>query len=126
MSYTNVAHCGNEHTDWLNAIEFYKQDLDILQKRLAEVASKNNGREAMAGVEHFQNQFIVQRNNIDILRHNINEHAGKVFADAKEHAGKIENVLIGEHDQMKDEFNSFEKVVKDLREEFNQFLVKWM
>jgi len=126
MSYINVSKLSRPPAESMRGLVFYKEEIKILQHRLEEVASKNNSFEARQGIEHFQNQFIVQRNNIDVLRHNINEHAGKVFADAKEHAGKIETVLIGEHDQVKDEFNSFEKVVKDLREEFNQFLVKWM
>lgn len=80
----------------------------------------------MAGVEHFQNQFIFQRNNIDELIHSIREHAGKVATDAKEHAGKMETGLAGEHSRLKEQFDIFEKIVKDLRLEFNLFLTKWM
>jgi vacuolar-type H+-ATPase subunit H len=126
MSYTTVTHCGNDHLEWLKSIDFYEDEFDTLEKRLMEIADKNSGHEVMAGVEHFQNQFIVQRNNIDELRHSINEHAGKVSADAKAHAGKMETYLIGEHDRVKDQFNIFEKIVKELRHEFNLFLAKWM
>lgn len=126
MSYTDTSHCGTDHNDWLQAIEFYEKDLDILENRLSEVASKNTSHDAMAGVEHFQNQLIVQRNNIDELRHSINEHVEHVADDVKHHAGKIETIFVGEHDKMKDEFESFEKVVKELRKEFNEYLSKWM
>jgi hypothetical protein len=63
MNYTSVAHCGHEHQEWIKAMDFYKDDLQLLQKRLMEIAGKNNGHDTMAEVEHFQNQFIVQRNN---------------------------------------------------------------
>lgn len=126
MNYTSVSVCGNDHSEWVRALDFYKDDIRTLEKRLLEMAAKNNGHEAMASVEHFQNQFIVQRNNIDELRHSVNEHAGQVASEARAHAGKMEDRHTAEHDQLKEQFSSFEKVFNDLRHEFNSFLTRWM
>lgn len=126
MSYTTVAHCGTDHQQWLKAIDFYDNELDILEDRLAEVATKNNGQEAMKGVEHFQNQFIIQRNTIDELRHYIHEHEDNVLKDVKAHAGHIETQQVKNHDALKEEFNGFEKVINELRDEFKLYLTKWM
>ena len=125
MNYTTVSHCGNDHQEWLKGVEFYDQDLDTLEKRLMEIVTKNNTRDVMAGVEHFQNQFIVQRNNIDELRHSINEHAGKVASGAKAHEGRMETTLVGEHEGLGEQVRSFEKVFNELRHEYNLFLAKW-
>ena len=54
MTYTTVTYCGNDHTVWLNSIDFYKNEFDTLEKRLVEVAGKNNGSEIEG-----KNQFIV-------------------------------------------------------------------
>ena len=126
MSYTNAAHLGAEHKTWLNSLEFYEKELDILESRLAEVAGKNTDAEARAGVEHFQNQFIVQRNNIDELKHAVNEHAHLAFEDAKHHAGHVETTRIDEHHKIDDQVKTFEKVINDLRHEYNLYLSKWM
>lgn len=126
MSYTTVAHCGTDHQEWLKAIDFYDNELDILEERLTEVARKNNSEDALKGVEHFQNQFIIQRNTIDELRHNINEHAHKVATDVQSHAGRIETQQVKDHDTVKEEFESFEKVINELRDEFKLYLSKWM
>jgi hypothetical protein len=126
MSQTNATVLNYEHSDWLKAIDFYKEDIMILQKRLAEVAFKNTSAEAMAGVEHFQNQFIIQRNNLDELRHYINEHIQHFVKDAAIHGDNLESQTIDEHLQRKDEFISLEKIMADLRHEFNDFLAKWM
>lgn len=126
MSYTTIAHCGHDHLTWLKNIDFYDDELDTLENRLVEIVKKNNGQEAMAGVEHFQNQFIVQRNNIDELRHSIHEHEGFVAEDAKLHQGRMDKRREQEHDELKERVNSFEKVINDLRQEFNLFLAKWM
>ena len=126
MTYTAATHCKNDHSEWLNSFDFYKREFDILEKRLQEVAQKNTGTEFMSWVEHFQNQFVVQRNNIDELKHSIHVHAAKVAEDAQKHAGKMESVLVAEHDQVKEQIKDFEKIVNDLRHEFNLFLAKWM
>jgi hypothetical protein len=115
-----------EHTDWLRAIDFFKDDLSVLQKRLAEVAFKNSRESVQSGVEHFQNQFIIQKNNLDELRHYVNEHIAHVqdkYSAAHPLAG---NDLIAEHEQRKLEFLSLEKTMANLRHEFNTFLAKWM
>ena len=126
MSYTTVLYCGTDHSEWLKCIDFYDNEFDILEKRLLELVQKNNGKETMSWVEHFQNQFVVQRNNIDELRHRIHEHAAKVSSDVQQHAGKIESTLAVEHDEMNEQFGIFEKIVNDLRHEFNLFLSKKM
>lgn len=125
MSYTSVLHCGTDHSQWLKSINFYKDDLITMEDRLLEIVKKNNSKEAMAGIEHFQNQFILQRNNMHDLIHAIHEHDHRVVSEAKEHAGKVETILASEHDDLKDHFESFEKIFNELRHEFNLFLSRW-
>lgn len=126
MSYTTVAHCGADHSQWIKSLEFYDDELDTLENRLVEIVKKNNGKETMAGVEHFQNQFVVQRNNIDELLHAVHEHDRAVAKDAQAHAGKMNTAEIDNHSKLKDQVESFEKVFNDLRHEYNGFLSKWM
>ena len=110
----------------MKELDFYNEELSLLEKRLLEIADKNNGKEVMAEVEHFQNQFIVQRNNMDVLQHNINEHNNKVAEDAKAHAGKMEVSKEHDHKELKTQIEMFEKVFNELRHEYNRFLSKWL
>ena len=126
MSYTNTAQLGLEHKEWISKLDFYIEELHIMENRLTEVATKNSSIEARAGMEHFQNQFIVQKNNIDELKHKIKEEAHLAFNDASQHAGRVEEHRIEEYKTMGAEIKDFEKVVNELRHEFNQYLSKWM
>jgi hypothetical protein len=126
MTYTAVTHCGNDHSHWLKDLGFYDEELDTLEKRLLEIVRKNNGKEVMTGVEHYQNQFVIQRNNIDQLQHDIREHDGIVAAEAQAHAGKMKSTEVGEHSKLKEQVEAFEKVFNELRHEYNRFLSKWM
>lgn len=126
MSYTSASHLMTRDNSWLRSLEFYQTELGILENRLAEVANKNTSMDARAGVEHFQNQFIVQRNNIDELKHEIKEHDHMVYEDARHHEGKVDLGRVSQNERIHDSVKSFEKVVNELRLEFNQFVSKWM
>lgn len=60
-----------ENTEWKNKLNFYGEEISILSGRLAEITSKNSNKEMLSEVEHFQNQFIIQQNNIDEIKHGI-------------------------------------------------------
>ncbi|HVZ55364.1 MAG TPA: hypothetical protein VG870_01790 [Chitinophagaceae bacterium] len=126
MPYTAVSHIGHEHQDWLRALSFYKDELAILDRRLREVAIKNTQSEAAQGVEHFQNQFLIQRNNIDELSHRIREHYDKITSEAKITAGHVEKELVREHQALRDDYTGLERLLQELRHDFNRFLSKWL
>lgn len=46
MSNINIKHIKNLHNDWLRGLEFYKQEIEILQNRLDEITADNTGKEA--------------------------------------------------------------------------------
>lgn len=116
----------NDHITWLGSLDFYEKEFDILEGRLLEIAKKNNVPEALVGIEHFQNQFIIQHSNIDELKQVIHQHTFLVAEEAKAHQGEAENVLLQDHNRLQEQFNTFEKIANELRLEFNQFLEKWM
>ena len=42
------------------------------------------------------------------------------------YAGRIDQKRIGEEDALNNEYEGLEKVIKEMRREFNAFLSKWM
>jgi hypothetical protein len=97
-----------------------------MDSRLAEIAAKNSSFEARQGIEHFQNQFIIQKNNMYELNHEINLYVQKLGDDSKLHQGRVEAGKIEEHNVLQEKYEVFEKVMNGLRHEFNDFLGKWM
>ncbi len=126
MSYTTITRIGTDHTIWQKGFGFYKDELEIMESRLSEVASRNTTFEARQGVEHFQNQFIVQRNNIAELKHEVNLYVEKLGSDAQKHGGRMETGMMSEHAELHEKYEDFERVMNVLRHEFNEYLSKWM
>lgn len=126
MTYTRITQAGNDHSFWRKGLEFYADEIEIMESRLIEITSKNSSFEARQGIEHFQNQFIVQRNNMDELNHEINLYVQQLGDDAQNHQGRVEVGRLAEHDALQEKYEVFEKVMNGLRHEFNDFLGKWM
>jgi hypothetical protein len=126
MSYTSITKMENLHDEALRGLNFYKEDIDILEKRLVEVAAKNSSFEARQDIEHFQNQFVVQQNNIHDLKHKIKIHVHELSVQSSTHGGRVETERLGIEKELADEYQDLEKVINEMRHEFNRFLSKWM
>jgi hypothetical protein len=122
MAYDNMTAVNAEHHEWLQGLDFYLEDLKIHEQRLMELAGKNSDFEVSRDIEHFQNQFIIQRNTIDELRHAIREHMTGFGQSIARGDGRFETGHRLTHEELKDGYLSFEKIMNELRHEFGVFL----
>lgn len=114
------------HTEWMSKLKFYSDDIIIMKERLAEIASKNNQQEVMASVEHFQNQFIIQKNNIDEIMHVIKLDESALEREVNKNPVAVDHRVMPSHAEEKVAMESFEKIFNNLRAEFKTFAAKWM
>jgi len=126
MSYTNVLNLPNHPHELLQLLTFYEQELKTLEKLLSEVVGKNTSREALTEAEHFQNQFFIQKKNMEELEKRIQRHHLQTADNAKHHAGKVDERLLGENEAIGEEISGLEKVIAELRSAYKSYLSKWM
>ncbi len=122
----HITHVSNEHSDWLRAIEFYLDEITILQNRLSEVSIKYTREDVKKDVEHYQNQFLIQRANLEDLGKDIKTHEVHMSEDALNKAQHLSNNTLAEHDAMRDRFQNLEKFINNLRHDYNKFLSRYM
>lgn len=121
---TSITALHHQGTDWTRELSFYKDELGVLNTRLEEVAKQNTGQEVMAQVEHFQNKFIMLREQLDILKHDVNqrnEAVNKLAAERPEHIGER---YATESDALLDRMKDYARSIADTRYEFNTFLAR--
>jgi len=115
------------HNQWLRSLNFYKTELSILKGLLTEIAGKNTGSEATKEVEHFENQFRIQTNNLDILGHEIHVNIDAISRAAQNaSAGYVDGELLTDHTALGNRADDLEKVVTELIHSFRSFAQKWM
>jgi predicted RNA-binding protein len=115
-----------ENKEWMNSLLFYRDEIKVMENRLQEIASKNTSKEVLARVEHFQNQLVVQKETIDTIKHEINLSNDVINAEVNKNLTAIGQRKIKDHSVLRDNMESFEKIFKSLKGEFNTFLSKWM
>lgn len=126
MDTKSIGELHAEHTDWLKRLDFYTDEIAIMKNRIAEIAAKNTSKDVLVNVEHFQNAIIVQKNNIDEIRHSIKDHDNYLENRVEENHVSADKRQVHDHPKMRDNFNSFETNFNSMRHELNQFLSKVM
>lgn len=126
MTQKPIYEIHSEHKEWLNKLAFYADDLKIMQNRISEVASKTSNKEMLSFVDHFQNQVIIQKEQIDILKHNINKHEALLEKNINNNPVAVDHRKVDDHPNHKEEIATFEKMFSEFRKELLSFLVKWM
>lgn len=124
MAYEDMTALNTEHNEWLKGLDFYRDDLKILERRLLELSGRFSDIEICKGIEHFQNQFLIQRNTMDELRHAIREHVAGFGQNVARGDGRLAEQLSVTHEELRDGYLSFEKVMNELRQEFAGFLTR--
>ena len=115
-----------ENKDWMNDLLFYRDEIAIMKNRLAEITNKNTSKEILAQVEHFQNQFILQADTIDNLKHEINLSNDAISLEIRQNDVAIERRRMEDHAVLREKIVYFRKIFSFLKTEFNTFLSKWM
>jgi len=115
-----------ENKEWMNSLLFYRDEIKIMTGRIEEIASKNTSKDVLAQVEHFQNQLIIQSNQIDILKHGINLVNDAIVREIKKNDVAIEHRSMKDHTTTREGMGSFERIFSSLKTELNVFLSKWM
>ncbi len=112
----------SEHDTWQNRIRFYKDEISQFNSHLKNVVQARPASEIMANVEHFQNQFIVQKEVLDIMRHDFKQHENLIEALEEKKTHEPEEGIQSVHSIQREKLDQFEKIFHELRSEFNVFL----
>ncbi len=112
----------DEHTQWLNDLKFYKDQLKKFEERLAHISAKNSDKEVKIQVEKFQNRFLIQRNEIDYFRHDIKQQENEL--ELEEQTAPIVSVerTLEEEEALKERRETFVSLFEEMKKEFNVFV----
>ena len=130
MTDSKIVHLSDlhsEHLQWMEDLRFYKDEVGVFEHRLEEIATKNNHVEVKAEVQKFESQFIRQKEVVDILGHDIKvkEHELVEFAQSHNQIA-INHTRFQDHSSLKDRVDTFFKLFKDMKNDFQGFSSKWM
>lgn len=112
------------HKTWQEELAFYADDLTILKNRLSEVSIQNTAQEIKKSVEQFQNQFVIQKEQIDILNHDIQISEDAIQENIKENPVASDHRKMAEKTDLTDRMKTFKKLFVEMKDSFNDFVGK--
>ncbi len=113
-----------EHNEWISKLSFYNDDLVLMRKRLDDVVKRNNSEEFLTGLEHFQNQIIIQQDQIDQLMYEINEHETVLKKSVSRNPVATDHRKMNDHPEHREKIARFEELFRTMRKEQMIFLEK--
>jgi hypothetical protein len=116
----------DECNSHLRGIDFYKQELKYLQKRLADIVSENTNQDILAQAEQFQNLFIITRDSLDELAQINKSKLDAIERIIKKKPGHVDEKTITESSKFSQSMHNTEKNFAALKLRFNKFLAKYL
>ncbi len=112
----------NEQEQWQSRLRFYKDEILHFNNHLGRLSLSRRSNDLMASVEHFQNQFIRQKEVLDIIRHDIKQHENLIEALEEGKVSEPQDGIQKIHSIQREKLDQFEHIFHDLRNDFNIFL----
>ena len=109
-----------EHKKWNSQLSLFQDEMETYDNRLSEVVQKNSGKDINISIEHFQNQFIIQKANVDKLKNKIQKHEMAVAKYFLDDTITINDVQY--HSIMEAEMATQVSMFTELKSEFYHFL----
>ena len=111
-----------EYELWIREIAFYKEEICLFENHLEALAAQNPDPSCSVQIEHFQNQFILQKEVIDYLKHDLHVSEKQLAAFAHELSDTgLESIRMDNHTQLRERVITFRNIYNDLKKEFREF-----
>ena len=122
MVTVDISQLSGECNTWRDSLRSCREDLNQLKKQLQQTAAQNLSKDQLHDVEHYHNQFHIQLINVHDLKQSIKAHDRRVQFETSANSGQIAEDTIAEHEKLFEEFQSLDSTIKNLREEFGDFV----
>lgn len=110
-----------EHTLWSKELSFAEDELRFFDKKLGQVVTQLQDKTLLAKLEHFQNQFIRQREVVDELKHDIGIHEQSLSRQLQQDLPPDDQVA-DDHHAVRERMHLFRRIFAELKAEFFAYL----
>lgn len=119
-----LADLHSEHKKWSSQLDFYKDEIKVFESRLSELVQRFTAQKVLAEIERFQNQFIRQKEVIDIINHKIGLKHRNLESFSRKNPGLTDLPVHVDHHEIRDEMETFVRIYDDLKKDYNKLLLK--
>ena len=122
MVTVDISQLSGECSTWRESLRSSRDELNNLKKQLQQAAGLSLTKDQLHDVEHYHNQFHIQLINVHDLKQSIKAHDRRVQFETTANSGQLSEDTFAEHERLFEEFQSLDSTIKNLREEFGDFV----
>ena len=127
VANTTIPQLHFEHQLWINELNFYLEEIKLFENYLSRTINGNSSKEIVKGVEHFRSQFVLQKEIIHNLKHELMVADKRLVAFVKELSGLgLDSIRIDNHIRLRDRVKSFREIYSVLKTDFRRFEAEWL
>lgn len=120
-----------ELQSWKHELSSIKEEIGQFELHLEKLANSKLPKDLLAEVEHFQNQFICQKEVIDRLRHDLPDSRHKVeniFHNLRSSLNQEENweSTKSSNEGLEGRMDTFRRIYIEIKQDFHRFESEWM
>lgn len=126
-STVSIEQFREELQSWKHELSSIKEEIRQFEYQLEKMANKKLPKDLLALVEHFQNQFICQKEVIDTLRHDLPDSRNKlenIFHHLRSD-NRVEN-WESSTEGLEGRMDTFRKIYIEIKQNFRRFEGDWM
>lgn len=110
-----------EHMQWRSELSFWKDELKTFNNRLEELVVRWTDKDVLVQLEHYQNSFILHKEVIDTLQHEINVHETNMSKHVANGEDIINQPLAENHWSFREKMETQREIYADLKKDFFSF-----
>jgi hypothetical protein len=115
-----------EHNQWTSELAFWKDELKTFNNRLEELVNRWTDKEMLAKLEHFQNEFIIHEELVQVFQDDINAHERNMSVNVSKEEDVLDRSLVKKHIEFREKMQTQRHIYAELKKEFYTFLSKYM
>ena len=121
MVQTEISQVSQECNQWREQLHSYRDELNMLYKKLHEAAAKPLSKDHLIDIEHFQNQFHIQLINVHDVKQKSKELSRKVQYYVANNSEVGEDTY-HDYEQLSDDYQVITRTIDELKADFNRFI----
>lgn len=125
MVTTEIAHYSKECTGWREALRSQREEFNRMKNELQQVAAHITSKEALINVEHYENQFDIQLDNIHDLKQSIKAHEKMSALETVPDYMFSSGSMVSDHEKLFSDYQSLRHTLHQIKSDFRQFLINY-
>ncbi|MBD0852124.1 hypothetical protein [Maribacter arenosus] len=109
---------------WKRELKFHKSELVLFQKKLEEIAGREDIEKSSYELESFQNRIMIERDAITKLLHRCRAKLGNLHS--ADHYKNIDGQLQYEKRSLYEDLRHYIKLHYEFKENIMDFFLKWL